>query len=140
MEHTRYKILFVEDNTLDRMAFEQFVENQKLPYDYTTAGSVSEAKGTLRCEQFDVIVSDYSLGDGTALDILDSVSNIPTILVTAAADEQVAIKAWKAGAYDYLPKDLDLNYLEALPKAIEDAIKRRKICDACPLITPAPGP
>ena len=130
MEDTRYKILLIEDNELDRMAFERFVENEKHLYDFTAAGSVSEAQNILDSEKFDVIVSDYSLGDGTALDILNSVKNIPIILTTGASDEEVAIKAWKAGAYDYLPKDLNRNYLKAVPKAIENAIKHKRIEEA----------
>jgi len=128
MENTRYKVLLVEDNELDQMAFQRFVENEKLQYDYTIAGSVSEAHSILGSDQFDIIVSDYSLGDGTALDILNLVKNIPIILTTGTADEAVAIKAWKAGAYDYLPKDHD--YLKAVPKAIENAITRKRIEDA----------
>ena len=30
MEHAKYKVLLIEDNKLDRMAFERFVEDQKL--------------------------------------------------------------------------------------------------------------
>jgi CheY-like chemotaxis protein len=130
MEHTKYKVLLIEDNKLDRMAFERFVYNQKLQYDYTAARSISEAKEILKTEQFDIIVSDYSLGDGTALDILNSVKDIPIILITASDDEQISINAWKAGTYDYLPKDFDRNYLEAVPKTIENAIKHKKIEEA----------
>jgi len=130
MEYTKYKVLLIEDDKLDCMAFERFVKDQKLLYDYIEARSISEAKEILKSEQFDIIVSDYSLGDGTALDILNSVKDIPIILTTGAADEQVAINAWRAGAYDYLPKDIDLNYLKAIPKAIENAIKRKKTEDA----------
>lgn len=130
MEHTKYKVLLIEDDKLDRMAFERFLEDEKLPYDYTAAQSISEAKEILKSQQFDIIVSDYSLKDGTALDILNSVKNTPIILTTGAADEQVAIEAWRAGAYDYLPKDLDRNYLKAVPKAIENAIKHKKAEDA----------
>jgi len=130
MEHTKYKVLLIEDNKLDRMAFERFLKDEKLLYDYTAAKSISEAKEILKSNQFDIIVSDYSLGDGTALDILNSVKHIPIILITGAADEQVAIEAWRAGTYDYLPKDFDRNYLKAVPKTIEKAIKRRKVEDA----------
>jgi PAS domain S-box-containing protein len=130
MEHTMYKVLLIEDDMLDQMAFQRFIEDQKLLYDYTIAGSVSEAQSILDCEQFDIIVSDYSLGDGTALDILNSVKNTPIILTTGAADEQVAIKAWRAGAYDYLPKDFNRNYLKAIPKAIENTIKRKNTEEA----------
>jgi PAS domain S-box-containing protein len=129
MEHTKYKVLLIEDDKLDRMAFERFLEDEKLLYDYKAARSISEAKEILKSEQFDIIVSDYSLGDGTALDILNSVKHTPIILITGAADEQVAIEAWRAGTYDYLPKDFNRNYLRAVPKTIEKAIKRRQVED-----------
>jgi CheY-like chemotaxis protein len=130
MGYTKYKVLLIEDNKLDRMAFERFVYNQKLQYDYTAARSISEAKEILKSEHFDIIVSDYSLGDGTALDILNSVKDIPIILITATEDEQVPINARSAGTYDYLPKDLDRNYLKAIPKTIENAIKHKKVEEA----------
>lgn len=130
MEYTKYKVLLIEDNKLDRMAFERFVYDQNLQYDYTAAQSISEAKEILESEKFDIIVSDYSLGDGTALDILNSVKDIPIILITAAEEEEVPINAWKAGTYDYLPKDFDRNYLKAVPETIENAIKHKKVEEA----------
>jgi len=130
MEDAKYKVLLIEDDTLDRLAFERFLEEEKLLYDYTAAQSVSQAKEILKSRQFDIIVSDYSLGDGTALDILNSVKHTPIILITGAANEQVAIDAWRAGTYDYLPKDLDRNYLKAVPATIEKAIKRKRVEDA----------
>jgi len=130
MEYKKYKVLLIEDDKLDRMAFERFVHDQKLQYDYTAVRSVSQAKEMLKSEQFDIIVSDYSLGDGTALDILNSAKDIPIILITATEDEQVPINARKAGTYDYLPKDFDRNYLKAVPKTIENAIKDKKVEEA----------
>ena len=97
MEDAKYKVLLIEDDTLDRIAFERFLEEEKLLYDYTAAQSISQAKEILKSRQFDIIVSDYSLGDGTALDILNSVKHTPIILITGAANEQVAIDAWRAG-------------------------------------------
>ena len=73
MEYTKYKVLLIEDDDLDCMAFESFIDEQKLSYDFTEARSASEALEILESEQFDIIISDYSLGDGTALDILNSV-------------------------------------------------------------------
>ncbi len=130
MEHTKYKVLLIEDNKLDRMAFERFVYTQKLQYDYTAARSISEAKEILESEHFDIIVSDYSLGDGTAIDILNSIKDIPIILITGAEDEQIPINARTAGTYDCLPKDFDRNYLQAVPEKIENAIKHKKVEEA----------
>ena len=122
--------MLIEDNKLDQMAFERFVKDLKLPYDCMVAASVSQAQSILASEQFDVIVTDYSLGDGTALDILDSVKDIPIIVVTGVGNEEVAIRAWRGGAYDYIIKDLEGNYLKSIPKRIENAIDCRKMREA----------
>lgn len=127
MENTRYKILLIEDNELERKAFKRFVESNEIPYDCTIVGSVSEAQSMLNSGQFDIIISDHVLGDGTALDVLDSAKDIPVIVVTGAGDEETTIKVWKAGAYDYLIKDLDLNYLKAIPITVENAIRHKKV-------------
>ena len=36
------RILFIEDDAVDRMAFERFAARERLPYAYTAAGSVAE--------------------------------------------------------------------------------------------------
>ena len=137
MENTRYKILLVEDDKLDQKAFERLVKDEGLPYDCTIAGSVSEAKSILASEQFDVVIADYALGDGTAFDVLDVVKNTPTIIVTGAGDEELAVKAWRAGAYDYLIKDLERNYLKALPITVENVIRHRKMEEKVQLLSGA---
>ncbi len=127
MENTRYKILLIEDNELDQMAFKRFIDNNAIPYDCTVAGSVAEANRVLAERQFDIIISDHSLGDGTALDVLHSAHNAPVIVVTGAGDEETAVNAWKAGAYDYLVKDINQNYLKAIPITVENAIRHNLV-------------
>ena len=127
MEDARYRILLIEDNEIDQMAFKRFVESTALPYDCIIAGSVSEAQSVLGFEQFDIVISDYSLGDGTGLDILGLVKDIPVLMVTGAGDEEIAVKAWKTGAYDYLVKDSERNYLKMLPITVENAIRHKAV-------------
>ena len=137
MDNAKYKILLVEDNKLDQMAFKRFVEETSPPYDCAIAGSVAEAQSVLAERRFDVVVLDYLLGDGTAFDILDCVGDTPTILVTGAGDEEVAVKAWRAGAYDYLIKDIDRNYLKTVPITIENAIRHSKTEEKVQLLSGA---
>jgi PAS domain S-box-containing protein len=137
MENTRFRILMVEDDKLDQKAFERLVKDENLSYDYTIAGSVSEAKSMLAAGQFDVVISDYALGDGTAFDVLGSAKDTPTIIVTGAGDEELAVKAWRAGAYDYLIKDLDRHYLKALPITVENVIRHRKTEEKVQLLSGA---
>ena len=127
MENTRYKILLIEDDQLDQMAFKRFVESNDIPYDCTISSSVSQAKQTLNTGQFDIIITDHSLGDGTAFDILESAKNTPVIVVTGAGDEETAVKAWKAGAYDYLVKDINQNYLKAIPITVENTVRHNMV-------------
>jgi PAS domain S-box-containing protein len=137
MENTRYRILLVEDDKLDQKAFERLVADEKLPYDYTIASSVSEAHTILASEQFDIVIADYALGDGTAFDVFGSVKNTPIIIVTGTGNEELAVKAWRAGAYDYLIKDLDRNYLKAVPITVENVIKHRKTEEKVQLLSGA---
>jgi PAS domain S-box-containing protein len=127
MENLRYNILLVEDNKLDQKAFEQMAEEQELSYDCTIAESVAEAKDILVSNKFDVVIADYILPDGTALEILDLLKDTPMIFVTGAGDEEVAVAAWKAGAYDYLVKDLDRNYLKTFSITIENAVGHNRM-------------
>src|SRR5882672_11848960 len=100
------RILYVEDDSIDQMVFEQYMRTHEIPFDRTFASSVHEAKKILAEELFDIVISDYSLGDGNAFDIFDSVRNrAPIIFVTSANDLNLAVRAMRTGAYDYLVKD-----------------------------------
>ena len=129
MENTKHKILFIEDNKVDQMAFMRMLKDTGLPYDCTVAGSVSQARSILGSQKFDIVIVDYLLGDGTAFDILDSVEDAPVVLITGVGDEEIAVKAWKAGAYDYLIKDVERNYLKALPITVERGLSIIMIFD-----------
>ncbi len=137
MENKKYKILLVEDNKIDQLAFKRLVEDEKLPYDCAVAGSLAQAKLAIAVEKFDVIISDYSLGDGTAFDIFPSVKDTPVIFVTGSGDEEIAVNAYKAGACDYLIKDLDRNYLKTMPITVENAVRHKMTEDRLRLLSAA---
>ena len=121
-----YKILFVEDDKIDQMAFERFAEKERFPYQYVLAGSVRETRELQAADQFHAVVTDYSLGDGIALDLFELFQNIPVIVVTGIGNEEIAVTAMKAGAYDYLIKDAEGNYLKTLAVTVENAIRRKE--------------
>lgn len=124
-DKSRYRVLLVEDDEVDRMVFEAAVRKGNLPYDYQLAGSVSEASEVLEREKFDIVIVDYRLGDGTAFDVFGILKDTPTIFTTGAGDEETAIKAMKAGAYDYLVKDPKRDYLRVLPGVIRNAVNHK---------------
>ncbi len=125
MEDKMIRLLLVEDDKIDRMAFERLVMKENLPYDYVVAGSVKEAHKLLESMDFDMVVTDYMLGDGTAFDVLDRIKDLPSVVVTGTGDEEVAVKAIKSGAYDYLIKDPQGNHLKLLPVAVNKAMAKK---------------
>ena len=44
MKDRKGKILIIEDDKVDQMAFERFVRKENFPYDYTVVGSIKETK------------------------------------------------------------------------------------------------
>jgi PAS domain S-box-containing protein len=126
MAEERIRILMVEDDRVDRMAFERFVRHENLPYDCVLAGSVSEARSILAADRFDAALIDYLLGDGTAFDLFNEVTDAPIILITGSGDEEIAVAAMKAGASDYLVKDPAGNYLRTVPITVEHAIRDKR--------------
>lgn len=118
------KVLLIEDDEVDQKGFERLVIEKNLPYDYSITNSIAESKEVLDNQRFDIIIADYGLCDGTAFDILDYV-NVPVIVITGNGDEEIAVNALRKGAYDYLIKDYDNNYMKMLPATVMRAVKQK---------------
>jgi PAS domain S-box-containing protein len=126
MTEHRYAILLIDDDPVDRAAMRRYFDEQRLPYEVTDAGSLAEALASIGGHRYDVILSDYLLGEGTGLDVLHRAGGTPVIFVTGHGDEAIAARALRQGAYDYIIKDHDRHYLTALPGAISNSLLRRQ--------------
>jgi signal transduction histidine kinase/DNA-binding response OmpR family regulator len=121
----RIKVLLVEDDEVDQMAFKRFIAREQLPYDVVLVNSVPEAQMTLKEQVFDIALVDYLIGTHTGFDLIEAIQTIPVIIITGRGDEEIAVKAMKAGALDYLVKDIQGNYLKLLPVVIKNTLARR---------------
>jgi two-component sensor histidine kinase len=125
MTESKGTILLVEDDRIDRMAFERFVQKGDFPYSYDVAGSLREAMDCMEKKPYDAVILDYILEDGTAFELFGKTRGVPIVIVTGTGDEEIAVRAMKSGAYDYLIKDADGNYLKTLPVTLEKVIRQR---------------
>ena len=64
----KLEVLLIEDDEIDQIAFKRFIENEKYDYNVSYACSVNSSKELLVNNDFDVVIVDYYLGDGTAFD------------------------------------------------------------------------
>jgi diguanylate cyclase (GGDEF)-like protein len=119
MKEKPIRILYVEDDDVDQMALKRMVRDNGLPYDIDVAGTIEEALALFKKNKYDLVLLDYTLPDGTGLELLEKIKGIPSIFITGSGNETVAVKAMKAGVYDYLIKEPERGYLELLPSVIE---------------------
>ncbi|MFZ5354672.1 MAG: diguanylate cyclase [Bacillota bacterium] len=126
MNRKPYSLLLIEDDRIDQIAFRKAVETKKLDFDYEIVGSAKEAKQRSQIKSYDVIITDYMLGDGTAFDILECFRDTPIVITTGAGNEEIAVKAMQQGIKDYLIKDMENNYLKMLPITIKNAVSRHE--------------
>ncbi len=118
-------ILLVEDDDVDSEAMERHIHKTRLPYDLKVASTEKEAIEVLNSFEFDIVLLDYNLQTITGLDLLRKVGNTPAILITGSGSEEIAVKAMRQGASDYLIKDPDRNYLKVLPFTIRNVLDRK---------------
>ncbi len=121
-----YKILYVDDEQVDRMLFERFMNDLKDQFLCTFSDSLTDAEFKLSTTSFDAVIIDYRLGEGTAFDLFGHLDDIPFIILTGLSDHEIAVKAMKAGAYDYIMKDFNGNHLKTLPLTVKNAISRKQ--------------
>jgi PAS domain S-box-containing protein len=127
MMNDKKTILLVDDDPIDRMAFEHHARKSDFPYSYILAGSVREAMGLLATRDFDALVLDYMLSDGTAFDLIDNAGHHTAIIVMSEpGDEKIAVQVMKTGTTDYLIKDRQGSYLSTLPLMIRRAIHNKE--------------
>lgn len=124
---TPIRLLLIEDDVIDQRAFVRALRDTRWDSECTAVFSLTEAREALKTRAYDLIISDYRLGDGVALDLLTVVDGIPMIIVTGVGDEEIAVRALKAGVSDYLVKDHEHRYLKVLPVTVETVLRRQKL-------------
>ncbi len=121
------QILHVEDAKMACTAVMKLFREKDLEYAVDWAATVSEGMKMLGERQYDLMVLDYSLPDGTGIDLIEKAKDTPVVFFTGQGNEKVAVQAMKQGAYDYVIKDLDGAYMEILPNVIERALQTARL-------------
>ena len=95
----------------------------------------TDGQAALATDEFDAVVLDLMLPDGSGLDLLTSLrakgDRTPVLLLTALDEAPDRIKGLDAGADDYLGKPFDLDELAARVRAIS----RRQQGSASPYVS-----
>lgn len=107
---SRNKVLVVDDESAVRFGIRDFLEQHG--YEIEEAESCADAQHIFRTSRPDIVIADYMMPDGTALDLLPRLkeidSGIPLLVLTAHGSIDLAVRAIKEGAEQFLTKPLEL--------------------------------
>ena len=82
-------------------------------------------------DEFDVCALDHYMPTRDGLDVLPDILALttppPVVYVTGAQDGRIAVAALRAGAADYVIKDVSEDFTSLLRSALEDALLRRRL-------------
>ncbi|OHX13420.1 sigma-54-dependent transcriptional regulator [Chromobacterium sphagni] len=120
MTKTPMRVLVVDDEPDIRELLELTL--LKMGLQPVCAGSVAEAKGVLAAGPFDLALTDMRLPDGEGLEVVRHIGeqalDVPIAVITAYGSTDNAVRAMKAGAFDYLQKPVSLAQLRSLVKTV----------------------
>src|SRR5687767_4641743 len=124
----RHRILIVEDDPAIRFSIGDFLQTRG--YDVDESDGVRTAENIFRMSRPDVVLIDYQLSDGTALDLLPRLklidATVPAVVLTGNATIDLAVKAIKEGAQNFLTKPVELPALALLFERLIEATRHRK--------------
>ncbi len=112
----KQRVLIVEDEPDIRELLE--ITLSRMGLETRSAGDYSNATRLLNEENFDLCLTDMKLPDGDGIALVEFIQqqfpNIPTAVITAHGSIDLAIKAMKSGAFDFVSKPVSLDTLRNL--------------------------
>lgn len=125
---TKMKILLVDDDRNIRTTLT--VTLQGWMQEVTAVASAPEALDKLKSESFDLLLTDYKLGEKNGLDLVRAAKSgrepPVSVVMTAFASFENAVNAIKEGAFDYLPKPFSNSQLEYLLQRVSVLVALRR--------------
>lgn len=106
-------ILIIDDERAIRRTLREILEYEKYKVDDAEDGSIGLEK--IKSGDYNVVLCDITMPKTNGLEVLDTVleehPDLPVVMISGNDQIETAVEAIKKGAFDYIPKPLDLNRL-----------------------------
>ena len=123
------RLLYIDDDPGLGRLVERALSRQG--FEVTRALSGDEGLRHLACESFDVVALDHFMPGKEGLEVLALIQALPdpppVVYVTGADEGRIAVAALKAGAADYVIKDVGGVFLDLLHTAAEQALSAARL-------------
>src|SRR6266702_2326887 len=127
-------ILIVDDDAALLQALPQALYLRIQDVKVDTSDSASAALELIQQHDYDAIVSDIKMPGIDGLALLEKIRELrpdtPTLLITGHGERDLAIQALRGGAYDFIQKPIERDYLvAALQRAVQTCQLRRRVIE-----------
>ena len=127
--HTPIRLLYIDDDRgLSRLVEKELGRHG---YAVTCAPDGDAGLQALAEAEYDICALDHYMPGREGLDVLPDIMALPApppvVYVTGAQEGRIAVAALRAGAADYVIKDVSEDFTALLRAALEDALLRRRL-------------
>src|SRR5690348_9877888 len=127
-------VLVVDDDTALLEALPQALSLRLTAVKVDTSDSAVNALALIQEHDYDAIVSDIKMPGMDGLALLQKIQELrpdtPTLLITGHGEHDLAVLALRGGAYDFIQKPIDRDYMvAALNRAIQTRRMRRQLAE-----------
>ena len=95
-----------------------------------TAATLAAANALIASDRFDLCLTDMRLPDGSGMTLVQELAarhpDTPVAMITAHGNQEAAVEALKAGAFDFVSKPVDINVLRGLVRQALELGERRR--------------
>ena len=125
------RLLYIDDDPGLSRLVEKNLARQG--FEVTCAVDGEAGLNVLRADPsgWDIVALDHYMPGREGLEVLPDLLAVPdappVVYVTGAQEGRIAVAALRAGAADYVIKDVSENFTALLRSAIEDALERRRL-------------
>lgn len=124
----KFNVLIVDDERLVCSSMKRILENEDR--NIFTAENGKKAKDVLNDQSIDLLLLDYKLQNENGIQLLKEIKEdypeLTVIMITAYGNIEIAVEAMKSGAYDFIQKKAEPQFLTYTVKRALDNLRLRK--------------
>jgi two-component system, sensor histidine kinase and response regulator len=130
----KLRVLIVDDDTALLQALPQAIALRMKNIHVDISDSAPGALQHVQESEYDAIVSDIKMPGMDGIALIEQLHTLcpdtPTLLITGHGERNLAIRALRVGAYDFIQKPIDRDYfISSLERAVQTRQMRRQIAE-----------
>ena len=122
MKSSALRVLLVDDHTIVREGLKRILEGTREGWSVTEESSGFQALDRLKRAEFDLAIVDLSMPGMGGLELIRRIRvdlpQLPVLVLSMHAEEEYALRAFKAGANGYVTKDSPTHELVAAARKV----------------------